>query len=194
MIHRAFLLIDVIKDFMDPKGTNYHKEYDIVLKNILTSLKIAREHMLMVVHIKETHLSTHHRDFEFEKIGPHCLSGSMNTEWATGITISENEYIRTKRRYSAFFETDLNLLLREKDIQQVIIVGVKSHVCIRATVQDAFGWGYKPIVIREAVGSNYQQLHEASLEDIDRYMGTVISLNDFVNLVKSNYGEKSGKK
>jgi len=179
----AFLLIDVIQDFFHPEGQNYHAEYDPILKVILIMLDAARKAGMMVVHVREDHPPHHTMDFEFEKLPQHCFSGSSAVEWAEGIRVLENEYVVTKRRYSAFFETDLNLLLREAGITQVMVVGVKTHVCIRATVQDAFGWGYRPIVIREAVGSNYHHLHEASLEDIERYMGTVITMKNAIELI-----------
>ncbi len=51
------------------------------------------------------------------------------------------------------------------------IAGVKTNVCIRATAQDAFASGFEPVVPREATNSNRPHLAEASLEDIDRYMG-----------------------
>ena len=81
-----------------------------------------------------------------------------------------------KRRYSAFFATDLALFLREQKIERVILAGVKTNVCIRATAQDAFANGFDVVVPREATNSNRPHLAEASLEDIDRYIGKVVAL------------------
>jgi len=188
-MRRALLLIDVINDFFHPDGSNYYPEYDPILENIRTMLDAARKAGLMVIHVREDHPPQHTADFEFEKLPQHCFSGSSDVEWANGIEVLEGEYIVTKRRYSAFFETDLNLLLYESGIRNVMVVGVKTHVCIRATVQDAFGWGYRPIVVREAVGSNYHHLHEASLEDIERYMGTVISMEKAIEMINQEMEE-----
>lgn len=176
---RALILIDVINDFMHPQGVNYYPVYDEVLSAIHRVLSIAREAGWMIVHVRETHPLHHREDFEFEKLPQHCLEESHAIQWAEGIQVLPGEYVVQKRRYSAFFETDLNLLLREKGVEQVVVVGVKTHVCVRATVQDAFGWGFRPAVVREAVGSNHTHLHLASLEDIQRYMGEVISLEEF---------------
>jgi len=84
--------------------------------------------------------------------------------------------VTPKRRYSAFFATDLALFLHEQKIQRVVIAGVKTNVCIRATAQDAFASGFDVVVPREATNSNRPHLAEASLEDIDRYIGKVVSL------------------
>jgi nicotinamidase-related amidase len=184
MMRRALILIDVINDFFHPEGVNYHSEYDEILDGIKRVLNLAREKNLMVIHVRENHFPQHIEDYEFEKLPVHCISDSSSIDWAPGIEVLEKEFIIEKRRYSAFFETGLNLLLKEAKIDQVIIVGVKTHVCIRATTQDAFGWGYRPILVKEAVGSNYHHLHEASLEDIQRYMGSVINFRDLELLLE----------
>ena len=57
-----------------------------------------------------------------------------------------------------------------------IIAGAKTNVCIRATVQDAFAYGFRPTIVREAVNSNRPHLHAAALEDIQRYLGDVVDL------------------
>jgi nicotinamidase-related amidase len=186
MTRRALLLIDVINDFFHPKGVNYHSEYDEILDWIKKVLTLARKKNLMVIHVRENHPSQHLDDYEFEKLPVHCTSDSSSIDWAPGIEVLENEFIIEKRRYSAFFETGLNLLLKEAKIDQVIIVGVKTHVCIRATTQDAFGWGYRPMLVKEAVGSNYHHLHEASLEDIRRYMGSVLSYRELELLLNED--------
>ena len=61
----------------------------------------------------------------------------------------------------------------EQGIERVIIAGVKTNVCIRATVQDAFANGLSVVVPREATNSN----RAASLEDIERYFGDVVPLD-----------------
>jgi nicotinamidase-related amidase len=68
------------------------------------------------------------------------------------------------------------LFLHEQKIARVVIAGVKTNVCIRATAQDAFASGFDVVVPREATNSNRPHLAEASLEDIDRYIGSVAPL------------------
>jgi nicotinamidase-related amidase len=57
------------------------------------------------------------------------------------------------------------------------VAGVKTNVCVRATIQDAFAAGYEVLLPREATNSNRPHLAEASLEDVDRYFGRVVSLD-----------------
>ena len=77
----------------------------------------------------------------------HCLEGSFDAEYAEGFgPISESGTLELgliKRRYSAFFSTDLNMILREHDIKFLYVAGVKTNVCVRATIQDAYGLGFQ---------------------------------------------------
>ena len=176
MSRTALILVDVINDFFHPDGSNYHAEYLPILENIKFVLSQARWYNLMIVHATEEHIPGH-PDFEWRKLPEHNLKDSFSASIVTDIPVEIGEYHVTKRRYSAFFATDLDLILRERGIEKVFLVGVKTHVCVRATAQDAFAYGYDVYVIEEAVGSNHEHLHYASLEDIDRYMGQVISMN-----------------
>ncbi|MFQ5856425.1 MAG: cysteine hydrolase family protein [Anaerolineae bacterium] len=183
----ALMLIDVINDFFHPKGRNYHDVYDPILKRILVLLKAARQANAPIFHVMEGHQRGPSTDFEWKKLPEHCFLGDFDAEPAAGVDVREGaEYIVRKRRYSGFFATDLDLLLREAGVTRIVIVGVKTHVCVRATAQDALGYGYDVIVPREAVGSNYAHLHEASLEDIDRYMGRVEPFDEALALFSTN--------
>lgn len=71
-------------------------------------------------------------DFEWKILPPHCFLGDFDAEPAACVNIQPNsEYIVRKRRFSAFFETDLDLLLREASVERFIIEGVKTLVCAR---------------------------------------------------------------
>ncbi len=181
----ALILVDVINDFFHPQGKNFKPEYEVTLKNILLLLQMAREHDAVVVHAMEGHHPAARQvDYEWNKLPAHCFLGEFDAEPVAGINIQpKKEYVVRKRRFSGFFGTDLNLLLREAGVERIIIVGVKTHVCVRATAQDGFAYGYHVILPLEAVNSNYKHLHEASLEDIQRYMGEVVPLKDALTML-----------
>ncbi|MFZ2109332.1 MAG: isochorismatase family cysteine hydrolase [Roseiarcus sp.] len=107
----------------------------------------------------------------------HHFIGDPDTAFYEGFAPGAREVVIGKRRYSAFFATDLALFLREQRIERVIVAGVKTNVCIRATAQDAFANGFDVAVPLEATNSNRPHLAAASLEDIDRYIGKVVSLD-----------------
>lgn len=189
----ALILVDVINDFFHPQGKNFMPEYEPTLTNILLILRTAREQGSVIVHAMEGHHPAARQvDFEWKKLPPHCFLGDFDAEAVAGVNIqTSHEYVVRKRRFSAFFETDLNLLLREAGVERIIIVGVKTNVCVRATTQDGFAYGYRVVLPSEAVNSNYHHLHDASLEDIRRYMGEVVPLNNALAMLRGEDSEKN---
>ena len=57
----------------------------------------------------------------------------------------------TKRRYSAFFNTDLDLTLQDLGVKTVVVMGVVTNICVRSTVHDAFFHGYQVVVPEDCV-------------------------------------------
>ncbi len=173
----ALLLIDLQKSFFDEAGENYFPESAQVLPALETLLQSARVARCPVIFVAERHRPGVD-DFESAKLPVHCVAGEFDAELLDGFSPQgRDEMLVLKRRMSAFQSTDLDLLLRELGVETLVIGGVKTNVCVRATVQDGFALGYRCHVVRDAVCSNRKHLAEASLEDIDRYMGWVVSLD-----------------
>ncbi|TCO47959.1 cysteine hydrolase family protein [Actinocrispum wychmicini] len=173
----ALLLVDVLDAFFAPGRPAYYPDSAHVLDPIKALLTRAREQDRLVVHAVERHRPGL-ADFEHKKIPVHCEIGDDQSPYVPGFqpVESPHEIEVPKRRYSAFFGTDLDLLLREQGVQTLVVGGVKTNVCVRASIQDAFACGYEIILAREATNSNRPHLAEASLEDIDRYFGSVVSV------------------
>ena len=95
----------------------------------------------------------------------------------------KKDYVIRKRRYSGFFGTDLDLVLRENDVKNLIVTGTKTNCCIRATVTDAFYLDYTPYVVRECVATNSDVVNEVHLDDIHRYLGQVVTMEELFDLL-----------
>jgi ureidoacrylate peracid hydrolase len=87
-----------------------------------------------------------------------------------------DDYVVRKRRYSGFFETDLDLRLREWGVLQLIVTGVVTNICVRSTVHDAFFRGYDCLIPVECVAATSKREQLSSLYDIDTHFGEVTSL------------------
>ena len=106
---------------------------------------------------------------------PNCMEGTMGIEIDPMLPVDEKkDYVIRKRRYSGFFGTDLDLVLRENHIENVVIVGTKTNCCIRATVTDAFYLDYNGIVVSDCVATNSEEVNRVHLEDIRKYLGQVV--------------------
>lgn len=173
MAGTALLLVDVLEAFFAPGRPSYYPESANVLGPLEALLTQARERERLVVHAVERHRPGF-PDFEHKKTPVHCEIGDDQTPFVPGFEPIPGEIELPKRRYSAFYGTDLDLLLREHNVATLVVAGVKTNVCVRATIQDAFAAGYEVLLPREATNSNRPHLVEASLEDIHRYFGWVI--------------------
>lgn len=171
----ALVLVDVINDFFDSRGPNYYPSVVDTVEPLADLLVAARTGQALVVHAVERH-RLGAADHEQPKLPLHCLEGSFEADFFPGFEPEGEEIVVAKRRYSAFFATDLALLLHEHGVTRVVVAGVKTNVCIRATIQDAFAHGFEPWLPREATNSNRLHLEEAALEDVMRYFGTVCTV------------------
>jgi maleamate amidohydrolase len=173
----ALVLVDVTNSFFLAGMPNFYPASAEALKPLRALLTRARSNGRIVVHAVEQHYPGYD-DYEWRKLPRHHFIGDKDAEFFEGFAPEgTREIVCAKRRYSAFFATDLALFLREQGVERVVIAGVKTNVCIRATVQDAFANGFDAVVPREATNSNRPHLAEASLEDIQRYFGEVVSLD-----------------
>lgn len=177
MTETALILVDMQNSFLHPDGENFYPAAPEVIAPCKALLATAEASGAVIVHVCDRHREGF-ADFEQPRLPVHCVSGGFNAEFHDGFGPQgrAREIQITKRRYSAFFATDLALFLREQGIGRVVIGGVKTNVCVRATATDAFGHGFEVNVVREAVNSNRAHLGDASLEDIDRYIGKVVDL------------------
>ena len=91
------------------------------------------------------------------------------------------EHVIVKKHASAFFGTHLPNMLRAVGVDTVIITGVTMAGCVRHTTEDAIGYGFRPIVVRECVGDRVAGVVEWNLFDIDAKFGDVEPLETVVD-------------
>jgi nicotinamidase-related amidase len=178
----ALLVIDVVRDFTDPAGKVSHPQAAEIVPRIDALVQHARQQGAIIVWVIDAHRPGK-PDWELEHVRAHCEAGTPGVELAPPLRPLPEDYIINKRRYSAFVGTDLDLILRDNRVDTVFLTGTKTNVCIRATAQDAFALNYHVIVPRECVSTDKAHLQQANLEDIDRYMGRVVSLGEAIALL-----------
>lgn len=101
-----------------------------------------------------------------------CAEGSWGAAFF-GVEPLPTEPVVQKHRYSAFFETALERMLRERAIRTVVLTGVATNTCVDATLRDAFFRGFYVVVPEDAVGSHVPALHEATLRQVRMLYGDV---------------------
>lgn len=178
----ALLIVDMVKDFTDPKGLVFYPQNLDILPRIRQVLNKCREKGTLIVFL--THCNRKGKpDKRAASMRPNCIEGSGGEEVDSMLEVQESDYVIKKRRYSGFFGTDLDLVLRENGIQNTIIVGTKTNCCIRATVTDAFYLDYEAYVVSDCVATNSETLNRVHLEDIDKYLGHVVDCKALMEML-----------
>ena len=169
----ALLVVDMVNDFLEEGGTMVLLEGRALYGPIQRLLDEAHRVGMAVFWLNQHLLSS---DTLFRKRIPHCLVGTWGAQIVDALTVGPDDIIVPKRRYSGFFQTDLDLHLRERQIEGVIVTGLVTNICVRSTVHDAFFLGYDVIVPEECVAGTGPAQQEVTLYDIDTHYGTVASL------------------
>jgi len=105
-------------------------------------------------------------------------AGSREVELDPALGRRPDESVIVKKYASAFFGTDLVSRLSSQRLDTLLITGCTTSGCVRATAVDAVQFGFRPIVIKEAVGDRAEIAHRQSLFDLQAKYADVVALDD----------------
>ena len=183
----AVLVIDMQNDFCCDDGVHGHRGSDLrwvqaVVEPTERLLEEARRRSVPVIFVRTHHdrwsdrESTYLRD---SRVGilHHVQPNAWGSEFYR-LRPREDEYVLTKRRYSAFFGTELEILLRNLGTRTLILAGVATNVCVETTARDACMRDFDVVVVRECVAAYSEAAHDAALANIDRHFGRLVTVDD----------------
>ncbi len=171
----AVLVVDMLNDFLKPGGKMVLDGSHVLFKPIRKLLQKARSVKVPVIYVNDSHRPGLKEDREFKKRAEHCIEGTWGARVVSELKPQNGDLIITKRRFSGFFETDLDLTLKDLQIDTLIVMGVVTNICVRSTINDAFFRGYKVIVPRDCVMATGEREQESSLYDIETHFGDVMT-------------------
>ena len=162
---QALIIIDMLHDFIDPQGSLYcGSQASVIIPRVVELLEEARSAGLPVLFIADRHLPT---DAEFQMFPDHCVEDTPGASIIPPLTPQGEERVIAKRRYSAFFATDLDLTLRELAVRELVLVGVCTNICVLYTAADARMLAYQVTVPADAVTSFDLPAHQWALGQTD---------------------------
>ncbi|HET8564050.1 MAG TPA: isochorismatase family cysteine hydrolase [Candidatus Binatia bacterium] len=187
----ALLVVDVQNDFVSPQGSAAKRGDDVntavaMVPTLTGLIEAARRVGLTVVYIKTTHSewtdtpSWIYRSSQRGGLST-CREGTWGAEFYEGISPLPSERVVIKHRYSAFINTDLNTVLKAKDIQSVLVTGVATNVCVETTARDAYMFDYYVTFVEDCAAAYDAKLHMATLENMRRHFGVVASSDEIIN-------------
>jgi nicotinamidase-related amidase len=175
-IKTAVIVIDMLEDFV--YGSLKNERSKRIIPNIKKLLDYARKNNWVVVYSNDAHLPG---DPEEKVWGVHAQAGSKGAEVIKELSPKKEDYILGKRTYSSFYETGLDLILREHGVEDVIITGQHTHICVRHTSADAFARNYNIIVPEDCVESFTDKDHNEGLEYLKMcYKAEIMKTKDLI--------------
>ena len=85
-----------------------------------------------------------------------------------------------KPRYSAFFATELDMILRRRGIRRLLLAGTTTPNCIRTTCYDALSLDYDVVVLTDCTSSNTDEIQESNLRDMENAGAKLMSSQEFI--------------
>jgi len=114
-------------------------------------------------------------DLEFEQFPKHCVEGTEGAEIIDSLRVEPTDYIVRKRRFSAFYDTNMEEILKHEGIDKAYIVGVCTSICVMETARDLRDRDYKVYVLRQGVADFDEQAHEFALKRMEKILGAEIT-------------------
>lgn len=109
--------------------------------------------------------------------------------WPAGLEPADEELVISKQYPSAFFGTSLAQTLHAAEIDTLVITGLTTSGCVRATCLDAMCNGFIPIVVADACGDRHEAPHEANLFDMNAKYADVVKEHDVCEFLRQTYTE-----
>ena len=119
----AVIVVDMVNDFCKPGGAMVLPDYERLVRPQLQVIEAARARGAPVIWVHDEHRRNMRQDRELVKRTPHCVQGGWGTRIIEDLGAREDEIHVTKRRYSAFFGTDLDLTLKDMLVTQLVVIG-----------------------------------------------------------------------
>jgi maleamate amidohydrolase len=177
----ALVVIDMADGWVSGNGSMFTSEHPTVVENICKLLKVFREKDLPI------YFTTWSFDLEANELGavwakksPVTQKFGKGAELIPELKRQPNELVINKPRPSAFSGTHLTAHLIGEGVDTIVVTGVSTSGCVRATAESAVDLNFHVIVPEEAVGDRSPRSHLSNLLDIDLKMGDVMPVAEVI--------------
>jgi maleamate amidohydrolase len=182
----ALLIVDIINSFTDPDCPLGSESGDVVEAN-RQLLHAFREKQLPVVFTTVVyHDESQARVFRDRVPALDILEpGTRWVEVDPRLRPRSDEPVIEKQWASGFFKTGLEDLLKEQSVDSLVITGLTTSGCVRATAVDGLQHDYKVVIPAEAVGDRNDDAHRANLFDLNAKYADVLNLEEVLKLIEN---------
>jgi len=185
----ALIICDMQNDFVHLEGafakhSGRAPSGNAIIPVIRTALDASRRRGLPVFYTKVVN----RRDGVGQSLRVSRLIGAVfEGTWGSEIVVElqnrEKDFVIEKWRYSGFYATPLETLLRGREVKHVVLCGATTSGAVDSTVRDAEYRDFNVVVLGDGCADSSPELHEASLERIRLSFGTVMTTDWFIDLI-----------
>jgi ureidoacrylate peracid hydrolase len=181
----CLLVIDVQNDYCHEQGA--FGQMGIPLENIQRSVQRlipfideVRRAGVMVIFIRNQHSEwddsptwlSRRRRRGAQKIVPVCVEGTWGTEFYQ-VRPTPADRVVIKHRYSAFIDTDLDVILRSRKVSSLLLAGIATNVCVESTARHGFMKDYQVTLVEDCCAASSLEEHQGTLLNISKFFGDV---------------------
>ena len=169
---KALIIIDMLNDFIDERGALFcGKESTHIVPYIKMLIEKYRKEGGIIIYACDAHSKD---DEEFERFTPHCIKGTWGAEIVEDLEPKASDYIILKTRYSAFYGTNLEDILKKHDVDEVGVVGVCTSICVMDTVGDLANRDYRIKVYAQGIADFDNNAEECAIQRMQSLYGAEI--------------------
>jgi nicotinamidase/pyrazinamidase len=184
----AIIVVDMLKDNLKESSRNpYLQEGRAIIPNLQRLLEEGRKRGFPIIFACDSFLE---EDFIFKgRMKVHSLRGTKGAEVIDDLKPGRTDILLPKRRFSAFFKTDLDQTLRTLGVDTIVVTGITIEVCVLMTVMDGLSHDFSVILVEDCSASRSKEFHQGCLNlyrDFALYpLFRIMVLDEFLKEVSS---------
>jgi nicotinamidase-related amidase len=169
----AFLVIDMLNDFVLKESPLEVPDTRKILPLLKQKLVRARKKGIPIIYLCDAH-DKNDREFERMNWPPHGVKGSRGAEVVKELSPLPGDTIVNKKSYSGFYRTALNRVLKRLSVEEVILTGCVTNICILYIAYEAVVRGYDVTVLKDCVAGLDRYDHNFSLRQMEKVLGVEV--------------------
>ena len=184
----AIIVVDMLKDNLKESPRNpFFQEGKAIIPNLQKLLNESRKRGYPIIFACDSFLAG---DFIFRgRMKIHSLRGTKGAEVVDELKPEPSDIILPKRRFSAFYKTDLDQTLRVFGVDTIIVTGITTEVCVLMTAMDGLSHDFSAILLEDCSASRNKDFHQGCLSlyrDFSLYpLLRIMNLEEFLKEVSS---------
>ncbi len=192
----ALLIIDMQNDFVSEKGYLGLKGQDLsMVRDTVPAVKglldYFRKNKMQVIYTQTAHFRYTNTENWVSRTAQKsldpsiCIPGTWGAEIIDELKPLENEAVVVKHRYDAFLDTDLHVILRAGGVENLIIVGTQTNLCVDTTARTSYMMDYVTVLADDCISTPETDFHRPMLDNFQKNFGYVMTSSEIMSKIDS---------